>query len=329
MPQGGLASHPTVTPRSHLPRRPDSLAHPADERETAQASSDGAKASVFPGTLDCGRALFGTHVSCLYNATRRPPGPLHAEPGSARGPSGMPQGGLASHPTGIPRVIFHDDPTPRLIPRARGGPRRHPATGPRLPCSPGPWTAGGHDLELMFFSLLCGPQAAGTSPCRARVSLRARRHASRRSRLTPHGHPPKSSSTTIRFPDSSCEARGGACRHPGTGLRLPCSPRPWTAGGPHLELMFPVSIMKPAGRRDPFMPSPVPLEGPPACHKEASPHTPRSSPKPPFRTTRLPGSSRGREGDRAGIPGRGQGFRVPRDPGQREGLIWNSCFLSL
>ena len=138
MPQGGLASHPTVTPRSHLPRRPDSLAHPADERETAQASSDGAKASVFPGTLDCGRALFGTHVSCLYNAARRPPGPLHAQPGSDRGLAGMPQGGLASHPTVIPQIIFPDAPTPRLIPRARGRPRRHPGTGPRLPRSPRP-----------------------------------------------------------------------------------------------------------------------------------------------------------------------------------------------
>gem|GEM_PF-4757278 len=85
----------------------------------------------------------------------------------------MPQGSLASHPTVIPQAAFPDDPTPRLIPRARGGPRRHPGPGPRLPCSP----------------------------------------------------------------------------------------RPWTAGGPHLELMFPVSVMRPTGRRDPSMPCPVQLEG--------------------------------------------------------------------
>jgi len=141
-------------------------------------------------------------------------------------------------PRSPPEVIFHDDPTPWLIPRMRGRPRRHPATGPRLPCSPGPWTVGGH----------------------------------------------------------------------------------------YLELMFPVSIMRPAGRRDLSMPSPVPLEGPPACHKEASPHTPQASPESSSTTTRLPGSSRGREGDRVGIQRRGQGFRVPRDPGLREGMIWNLCF---
>ena len=72
---------------------------------------------------------------------------------------------------------------------------------------------------------------------------------------------PKSSFRTTRLPGSSCGARGGPRRHPGTGPRLPCSPRPWTAGGHHLEPIFPVSIMRPAGRRDPSMPSPVQIEG--------------------------------------------------------------------
>jgi len=76
---------------------------------------------VFPETLDWWRASFGTHVSCLYNAARRPPGSLHAQPGSARGPAGIPRGGLASHPTGIFQVIFPDDPTPRLILRGERG----------------------------------------------------------------------------------------------------------------------------------------------------------------------------------------------------------------
>jgi len=86
---------PRLTPHGHPPSRlsgrPDSPAHPAGERGTAQASRAGAKASVFPETLDSGRASFGTDVSCLCNATHRPPGSLHALPGSARGPAGIPR----------------------------------------------------------------------------------------------------------------------------------------------------------------------------------------------------------------------------------------------
>ena len=101
------------------------------------------------------------------------------------------------------------------------------------------------------------------------------------------------------------------------------------AGGHRLQTTFPVPIQQPAGRWDLSMPSPVPLEAPQAFHEEASPPTPQASLKPSFRTTRFPAHPAGREGDRVGIPGRGQGFRVPRDPGLLEGIVRNPCFLSL
>mgnify|MGYP007057080960 CR=1 FL=1 len=273
MPSAGQLEGPPACLKAvspHTPRSPPEVIFHDDpiprlilrgERGSVQASRDGAKASVFPETLDSGRASFGTHVSCLYYEARRPPGSFHAQPGSARGPAGMPQGSLASHPTVIPQAAFPDDPTPRLIPRARGGPRRHPGPGPRLPCSPRPWTAGGPHLELMFPVSIIRPTGRRDLSMPSPVPLEGPPACHKEaSPHTPQASP-KSSLRTTRLLGSSCGARGGPRKHPGTGPRLPCSPRPRTAGGHHLELMFPVSIMRPAGRRDLSMPSPVQIEG--------------------------------------------------------------------